>query len=320
MINIWKDQEIIKIINILKDKKRTKQFQSDSIPKLIFICGKQILDINGNMLSSKELQDNIRYYILKFLDKQHKIIDYGKTIKLVSCVLSEKLYEQDWAEDILSFEELLAEISEYIIIVAESPGTYCELGAFVLNDKFMKKTIVINEDKPEHVKSFITRGPIKKIKDNNPERVIYHSGLERIKHSTEFREKIQTLAEEKIVIKPNQIESELKVKSLIYEFANIVELFQPLEGYEIQKIYKEIYEIKSYDIKNKNKNKIRSFAQVIELMEKMEFLKKEKGMYYLKGENTFFNVISSIDRKEFNELRLSYLSRVYKLEPDRMEK
>lgn len=319
MINIWEDQEIIKIINTLKYKKRIKQFQSDLIPKLVFICGKQILDKDGNILSDRELKDNIRYFILKYLDKQYKKIDYGKTSKLVSCVLSEKLYEQDWAEDILSFEELLAEISEYIIIVAESPGTYCELGAFVLNDKFMKKTIVINEDNPEYAKSFITRGPIKKVKDNNPERVILHNGLEKIKISTEFREKIQRLAEEKIVIKPNQTKSELRVKSLIYEFANIVELFQPLEGYEIQKIYKTLYDINKYDIKNKNKNKIRSFEQVIDLMEKMELLKKKKGMYYLQGENTFFNVISSIDRKEFNELRLSYLSRVYKLEPNRME-
>lgn len=45
--------------------------------------------------------------------------------------------------DILTFEKLLAIISDEIIIITESAGTYCELGAFVLNDDFMKKQLLL---------------------------------------------------------------------------------------------------------------------------------------------------------------------------------
>lgn len=42
-------------------------------------------------------------------------------------------------------------------------------------------------------------------------------------------------------------------------------------------------------------------------------------MCYLKEDNTFYNVISNINRRKFNELRVKYLSRIYKLQPERME-
>lgn len=319
MGKIWEDKKVIEIIKFLKDNKRTVQFQNKVVPKFVFVCGKQILDDDGNIFSDEQLRDNIRYYILNSLDKKIKNIDYGRKIKLVSGVVSEKLYQQDWAEDILSFEELLADISEYIVIVVESEGTYCELGAFVMNDDFMKKTIIINSDNPAYAKSFITRGPIKKVKDKNPERVILHNGISRIRTSTEFNEKLNELAAGSVPIKPNNNIEELSLKYLIYEFANIVELFQPLEEYEIQKIYKNIYDIETYDIKNRNKNKIRTFKQVIELMENMDLITKKNGMCYLKEDNTFYNVISNINRRKFNELRVKYLSRIYKLQPERME-
>ncbi|WP_288932242.1 retron St85 family effector protein [uncultured Eubacterium sp.] len=318
MVDLWKDTEIIKIVNEIKNKKRVNSFKSKIVPKFIFICGSQIVDENGKELSEEELKNNIRYYIARTLNEQMEIIDYGKNVKMVNCVFSEHLYNQDLAEDILSFEEVLAEISDYIIIVVESPGTYCELGAFVLNDKFMKKTIVINEDKPQFEKSFITRGPIKKVRDNNPENVILHSGLDRIKISTQFKEKMDELSYKDVEIEVNKENKEQNLKTLIYEFANIVELFQPIESYEMMKLHKQIFG-NNDGIKNKNKHKIRTYQDVVILMEKMNIITKKKGMYYLNGESTFFNVIASIDRKEFNELRLSYLSRIYKLAPQRME-
>lgn len=88
--------------------------------------------------------------------------------------------------DILTFEKLLAIISDEIIIITESAGTYCELGAFVLNDDFMKKTIVINEDVKEYRNSFITKGPIAKLKHLDSNRVILHGGYDRIIATNEF--------------------------------------------------------------------------------------------------------------------------------------
>lgn len=318
MNGIWQDAEIKQIIETLKKKKRKKKFYSKEIPRNIFVCGKQILDESGRVRPAIELEDNIRYYILELLDKKQKENEYGKRVKFVNCMLSEKLYTQDWAEDVLSFEEVLAEISDWIIIVVESPGTYCELGAFVLKPNFMEKTYIINEDKPDYKKSFITRGPIKKVSDYNSERVILHNGLENIKISTEFNEKIAELAEKEIEIVPTRDANNLELKTIINEFANIVELLQPIEKYEIQEIYKKIFDIDRYEIKNKRFHKIKTFADVIDLMEDMEILIKKNGRYLLKDTFSYYNVIAGVERKEFNNLRLKYLSRVYKLQPKRM--
>ena len=82
---------------------------------------------------------------------------YGTQNEAVLCIIAEKLYVQDLSEDIFSFEKMLAEISDRIIIVAESPGTFCELGAFVMDEDCRRKTMVINEDNADYENSFITK-------------------------------------------------------------------------------------------------------------------------------------------------------------------
>ena len=59
MVDLWKDTEIIKIVNKIKNKKRVNSFKSKIVPKFIFICGSQIVDENGKELSEEELKNNI---------------------------------------------------------------------------------------------------------------------------------------------------------------------------------------------------------------------------------------------------------------------
>ena len=73
------------------------------------------------------------------------------------------MYVQDLSEDIFSFEKMLAEISDRIIIIAESPGTFCELGAFVMDEKCREKTTVINEDNEAYKRFVYYEGTDKKV-------------------------------------------------------------------------------------------------------------------------------------------------------------
>lgn len=182
-MELLKDKGVLALIDELKKEIRTRGVEDGGLPRFIFICGEQILDDSGNLISESTLesQNNVRYFIMKNFKKHIYTGEYGKESHPAQCVISEYLYSADKAIDILTFEEVLAEISEYIIIITESPGTFCELGAFALHDSFVDKVIVINEDNPKFKTSFISLGPIKKIENHNEKNVILYSQCQLVK-------------------------------------------------------------------------------------------------------------------------------------------
>lgn len=75
--------------------------------------------------------------------------------------------EDVWAEiskqkdlDALQMEEKLAQISDAVIIILESPGTFAELGAFALSSPLRRKLLPIVDKEYQHARSFINTGPI----------------------------------------------------------------------------------------------------------------------------------------------------------------
>ena len=74
----------------------------------------------------------------------------------------------------LDFEHVLSDISEKIIIILESPGAICELGAFS-NEALRKKLIVINDKNFQNEPSFINTGPLAAIKEcSGNDKVIWY--------------------------------------------------------------------------------------------------------------------------------------------------
>lgn len=265
------DKIINEMIELLKSKLRkatisSKRDLSLSAPRFVFVCGKEIV----------EGEETIRSHTIDRLEKIKVENDYGTKNVTILCIISEYLYVQDLSEDIFSFEKMLAEISDKIIIVAESPGTFCELGAFVMDDKCRAKTIVINEDDEKFKNSFITKGPIKLLE--NEDSVILHNGLERLKNSLEYNYKIEQISKENLTIYINDDPKQIKLKSLIYELANIIELFQPLEYFEVEILYKKLKGFDRYEISNIAGHKIRNIKQVLALMEKMGLVKKNRDI------------------------------------------
>lgn len=183
-MDIFKDNKINNLIEELKLRLRintisTQKDASLSAPRFIFVCGKAF----------EENQETIRSYIIDTLERSFILNEYGTKNVPVLCVISEWLYVQDLSEDLFAFEKMLAEISDRIIIIAESEGAFCELGAFVMDEKCMKKTTVINEDREEYKDSFITKGPLKLLENSDPESIILHNGFDRLKLSMEFEKK-----------------------------------------------------------------------------------------------------------------------------------
>lgn len=307
-----KDKAIKDQINSLslKLRKKTASSRKDGqfvAPRFIFVCGKDI-HTSG---------DTIRKITIEKLEQQKTENMYGFRSNNVLCVISENLYNQDLAEDLFSFEKMLAEISHKIIIVTESAGTYCELGAFVMDDECRKKTVVINEDKEEFANSFITKGPIKMLESDNEKAVILHNGIDHIKSNSEYEFRMEEVAKEALIITPNLECQCINLRSLIYELTNIVELFQPIEAFEIERIYLTIKGFKNYTIK-KSKHKIRTISNVIKLMEKMGLVIKAEGLYTVFPKISCYDVMFNISRKEYNDFRIRYLNRMSKIHPERM--
>lgn len=320
-MELLKDKGVLALINELKKEIRIRGIEDKGLPRFIFICGEQILDDSGKLISEEilESQNNVRYFIMKNFSKYIHTGEYGKESHPAQCVISEYLYSTDKVIDILTFEEVLAEISEYIIIITESPGTFCELGAFALHDSFADKVIVINEDNPKFKSSFISLGPIKKIENQNEKNVILYSSKSSLKSSLELNDMIRKIAAKEVRFSPNLDSRAINLKNLIYELLNLTELFEPVTPYELEVLYKQIRDITNYTITNKDKHKIFSFKRVINLMIEMKIISYSNGYCRVNKDVTCANTMFTLNRKNFNDFRTRYLCRVYKCEPERMK-
>ncbi|MDS0527611.1 retron St85 family effector protein [Clostridium sp. SHJSY1] len=309
-MSILYSKSIESIIDKLSYCKRKNKFVSCKIPKFVFICGKQIINESGDVIDSNQLNEN--------KNKRQFLIDKLSSRTLI-CTISEKIYDSSSMVDTLTFEEILAELSEDIIIIIESPGTICELGAFTVNNKFFKKLIVINDVKYKDDKSFINEGPIRKIKMNDEERyILVNDEYDLFKSNLQVNESIKSIKEKEIIITPNNNYKKLDLKNLIYELLNIIELFEPITTHELFHIYKRIKEFPGYDIKNREKHKINSSNKIIKLMENMDLVDIKGEYIKKKGDYTYYNSLFNISKEKCNEVRGKILYEMRKNYPERL--
>lgn len=122
----------------------------------LFLCG---------AASTKE-KTSYRDIIRKKLEN-----DTGLTILYPEDMFMEMLNRKNY--DLLTLEKFLANNSDIILIVCESPGSFTELGAFVNNGETLDKVVVLLQTKYKNAKSFIRQGPIEFVKRKNNDNVIY---------------------------------------------------------------------------------------------------------------------------------------------------
>lgn len=301
-----KNKSVLKEVIIdLKQQVRQVTTKSKVIPKFVFICGKQVFDDNGEYKSDEVLisEKNKRHFLIKQFENLSKTTEYE--YNNVLSVISEKLYKNNEI-DILTFEELLAEISDDIIIIVESMGTACELGAFTIKNRYIDKVTVINERKHEADKSFLNDGPIKKIKSrSNGEKVIIVKHSYYIdKGSKKVRKFIKKTINKEVEIHPNTDQDNIELKDMIYQLLNIIELFGPLYKDDLFDLYKYFKDFKYYKIKNKDKHKINTSSHIIELMNNMKLISITDKLININSNITCYNAMFTISRESFQRYRL----------------
>lgn len=208
-------------------------------PKFIFLCGKSY--------SYDTYYKSNRGIISNFIKSQKQD---------VVLVLSEKLWEKDYSKnmDLLTFEEFLAEVSDCIILFVESPGTFCELGAFSYADKlFSDKLVVIIDNKYKNEQSFIVRGPVEKCRSNGSEIIFANLETGDLLSSGELR-----LSVTKILDRLNDNKHHLNkritnfnsekvyINSFIIEILELIKLSQPIKSTQLWDLYKLVKEFRSF--------------------------------------------------------------------------
>ena len=166
-----------KVIDSIRSHLENSESKFITYPKFVFLCGKEIKD-------HYELTN--RGILQRYIEKQSPDI---------FIVLSEKLWEESFDSniDLLTFEDFLAEISDAIILFCESPGSFCELGAFAYAEKcFGDKLVVVIDEKHKNEKSFIMTGPVAKAKSDGA--IIVYAQLENkgLLASDELRNMVRT--------------------------------------------------------------------------------------------------------------------------------
>lgn len=204
-------------------------------PKFIFLCGKGF---------DKSIEDS---YWNTNRGTIHRYME--KLLPDINIVLSEELWEDGFNSeiDLLTFEEFLAEVSDAIILFVESPGSFCELGAFAYADSlFSSKMIIVLDESHRDSRSFVATGPV--LKASAHEARIVYAEIENgaLLASEELRSAVLDLTD-KIKNKVSPINrreinrnANVYIESFIPEVLEIIKLSQPVMSVDLIQLYKDI--------------------------------------------------------------------------------
>lgn len=222
----------------------------------------------------------------------------------IRCLYSEELF-QDIDLDLLSFEELLVEYSTNVIIILESYGSACELGAFTYIDKLLNKIIVVNDSKHKGKNTFINDGPIRKISNINKANVFYEEfiddptkGRPVLIVSTELYQRLVNEIPKEKTFKKDSLytkDETLYINDILYFqiiIFEVINFFGPLIHTEIIDIIYTLYDTKKIEFMFESGNKINSekdpekFNKLLDflllLQIKFKILEKKQNYYYIR--------------------------------------
>lgn len=237
-----------KMINSMKSHLDNTSNKFITYPKFVFLCGADIEKVPYEK-SNRGIID--KYFNSKSTD--------------TFIVLSEKLWEESFNSniDLLTFEEFLGEVSDAIILFVESPGTFCELGAFAYADElFSDKLIIVIDEKYKNDKSFIITGPTAKAEKDGAIVIFAKLSGTGLLSSAEIRQMVdRKLAEFSSKSfsankrQPNLDEQCVSVNTFIIELIELIKMVQPISRKDLIDLYKTIKGFSTFKFVKKDGSK-----------------------------------------------------------------
>lgn len=296
------------MISNMKSKLDNATSKFITYPKFVFLCGK--------VYSSTEYDNSNRGIAGKYLQRDSDAI---------FIVLSERLWEDNFNSniDLLTFEEFLAEVSDAIILFVESPGSFCELGAFTYAEKlFSDKLIIIIDDKYKDSKSFINSGPVAKAKKDGS--VIVNAPLDGtgLLSSSELRavldKKISDFKSKnsyKNKRTPNLYEKRICLNSFIIELLELVKILQPVSRDDLIEIYKMVKGFSHFEFAKKSGEKFHNEIKVdyiIKLLKTVGLINLDNNIITSDIQDKSQPFMFSYSKRSLNQERNKLLCRKYR--------
>jgi len=281
-------------------RKRDLELTKEMLPKFVFLCGKDInIDGGGNRQLISDL--------------------YSKNRNDIISVYSERLFSifDLNTVDLLSFEELLAELSDGIILFVESYGTACELGAFAMRDELLDKLLVINGKEHYGKNTFINDGPIKKVQNRDEKRVIF-AEMQAPFSSPAVLDSFIGFIEKNKKFRLNLDSGKVHLNPFVYELLELVTLLQPIQKNQLIHIYKFVKGFTSFEYFSNRNNKTTKKIQLTQILELMNSLDlviiNDQGFISINpcSEYDYRNIMFRLDVSRHNKLRAKFLNRKYK--------
>lgn len=234
-------------------------------------------------------------------------------------VLSERLWEESFNSniDLLTFEEFLAEISDAIVLFCESPGSYCELGAFAYANKlFSDKLVIVIDEQYKEAKSFIMTGPVAKAKQDGATIVYAQLGGKGLLASKELRdmvrEKVKQFSSKTATLnrrKCNTVQDQILISSFIVELLECIKLLQPISKSDLVELYKIIKGFSHFTFVKRDgdafHNEIK-YDYIIKLLSNVGLIKIVHDIIttteYSKTQNLMLRYYGNGENKERNKL------------------
>lgn len=120
----------------------------------IFLCG-------GRTDQAASHAPSVREALLRHLPKRNSL---GSSNIILAERANEALPDSNFT-NLLDLEECIAAIVDAVVLIVESAGSICELGAFAKTDEIRRKMLIIIPNEHDNVKSFIKLGPLKYMRD-----------------------------------------------------------------------------------------------------------------------------------------------------------
>src|ERR1017187_4095294 len=189
-------------------------------PNLVFLCGGKV--------SEKGTYKSARDYFYRHLKAHAPSI--AARVKLAEDVSA--WFRGGEFPDLLELENYLADLADMTVLFVESPGSIAELGAFAASKILRPKTLPVLNTYYDFDRTFISDGPVQKLKNEDSKLVHYYEWNPRELNSTatvkEFREMAQELTQflkERDKHRPNeQIFEKGKDGHALLMVANLIEI------------------------------------------------------------------------------------------------
>jgi hypothetical protein len=133
--------------------------------KLVFVCG-------GKKSGDSAAPTSMREVLLAKAEASGNRGEFGG-VKVILAEAAVDYLAKSSFTNLLDLERYIAAVVHAVVLIVESPGSICELGAFVMAPEIRKKLIVVMQSEYQFRSSFITTGAIKYFEENETEAPVF---------------------------------------------------------------------------------------------------------------------------------------------------